>query len=121
MKNEISPMWEDSENRNGSIFSIKIDSIDQAYDVLKILTYHMVNNTMLKFSPERWDIINGLSYVAKKMEHIGPNVYWVIIKIWFKINILNIGYGQTDKILSDDVNNLISGYTVKVRPIKPEY
>ncbi len=121
MKNEISPMWEDSENRNGSIFSIKIDSIEQSYEVLKILTYHLVNNTILKFSPERWDVINGLSYVAKKMEHIGPNVYWVIIKIWFKINILNLGHGQAEKLLSDDVQKLISGFTVKIKPIKPEY
>lgn len=121
MKNEISPMWEDNANRNGSICSIKIDSIEEAYDVLKILTYHMVNNTILKFSPERWDIINGLSYVAKKMEHIGPGVYWVIIKIWFRINILNIGYGQIEKILSDDVNNLILKYSVKTKAIKPEY
>jgi len=121
MKNEISPMWEDAANRNGSICSIKIDSIDESYNVLKLLTYHMVNNTILKFSPERWDVINGLSYVAKKMDHIGPGVYWVIIKIWFKINILNIGYGQIEKILNDDVNQLISKYSVKTKAIKPEY
>ena len=55
------------------------------------------------------------------MDHIGPGVYWVIIKIWFKINILNIGYGQIEKILNDDVNQLISKYSVKTKAIKPEY
>ena len=53
MKNDISPLWEDVENRNGSICSIKIDSLEEAYIILKKLTYHMVNNTLLKFTPNK--------------------------------------------------------------------
>jgi hypothetical protein len=36
MKNEISPIWEDPENRNGSICSIKIDSLEKISNIFKI-------------------------------------------------------------------------------------
>ena len=60
MKNEISPMWEDAENRNGSICSIKIDSLTDGYEIFKNLTINMANNTLLKFNPSNWDTINGI-------------------------------------------------------------
>ena len=66
MKNDISPMWEDSENRNGSICSIKIDSIDEAYPILKILLTNIINNTLLNFSVNNWNIVNGISFCSKK-------------------------------------------------------
>lgn len=115
MKNEISPMWEDTENRNGSICSIKIDSIDIGYEVFKKISIHMANNTLLKFNPNNWDSINGISYSY----HNIAETNCVILKIWFKINILNLG--SVEKILNDDVNLLISKYSIKLRPIKPEY
>ena len=37
MKNNISPLWEDIENRNGSICSIKIDSLKAGIELLKKL------------------------------------------------------------------------------------
>ena len=37
MKNEISPMWVDVENRSGSICSIKVDSLKDGYDLLRNL------------------------------------------------------------------------------------
>lgn len=115
MKNEISPMWEDSDNRNGSICSIKIDSVDIGYELFKKLSIHMANNTLLKFNPNNWDSINGISYSY----HNIAETNCVILKIWFKINILNLG--SVEKILNDDVNLLISKYSIKLRPIKPEY
>ena len=45
--------------------------------------------------------------------------YCIIIKIWFKINILN--FGSVEKLLNDDINNSILKYSIKLRPIKPEY
>ena len=123
MKNEISPMWEDTENRNGSICSIKIDSLTDGYEILKNLTIHMANNTLLKFNPSNWDTINGISFSSKKIDNI-TETYCVVLKIWFKINILN--YGTVDKIIiekiiNDDINNSILKYSIKCRIIKPEY
>ena len=119
MKNEISPMWEDIENRNGSICSIKIDSITDGYELLKKLCYHMINNSLLKFTPNLWDIVNGLSFSPKKIDNFNLDSYCVIIKIWFKINILN--YGNIDKLFIDDISNIINKYSIKVKSIKPEY
>jgi hypothetical protein len=118
MKNEISPMWEDAENRNGSICSIKIDSLPDGYEIFKNLTIHMGNNTLLKFNPSNWDTINGISFSSKKMDNV-TETYCIIIKIWFKINILN--FGSVEKLLNDDINNSILKYSIKLRPIKPEY
>jgi hypothetical protein len=119
MKNEISPMWEDLENRNGSICSIKIDSITDGYELLKNLSYHMVNNTLLNFTPALWDIVNGLSFSPKKIDNYNLDSYCVIVKIWFKVNILN--YGNIDKLFNNVMAEHINKYSIKVKPIKPEY
>jgi len=118
MKNEISPMWEDMENRNGSICSIKIDSLPDGYNVFKSLTINMANNTLLKFNPSNWNTINGISFSSKKLDSVAET-FCIIVKIWFKINILN--FGSVDKLLNDDINNLISKYSIKNKSIKPEY
>ena len=118
MKNEISPMWEDTENRNGSICSIKIDSLIDGYNIFKTLSINMGNNTLLKFSPNTWDSINGISFSSKKLDNVS-DTFCIIIKIWFKINILN--YPSVDKILNDDLSEIISKYSIKNKPIKPEY
>lgn len=119
MKKDISPLWEDIDNRNGSLCQIKIDSLDEAYHILKSFCYQMVNNTLLKFSQNTWNIVNGLSFSPRKLDHISINSACVIIKIWFKINIIN--YGTIDKILSDEMYKLISKLSIKFKAIKPEY
>jgi hypothetical protein len=119
MKNEISPLWEDPENRNGSICSFKIDSLDEAYSIFKKLMINTANNTLLKFNPETWDTINGLSFSSKKIENLNIDAYCIIIKIWFKINIMN--YGNIDKLLNNDLEKDLSKFSIKIRPIKPEY
>ncbi len=118
MKNEISPMWEDKENRNGSICSIKIDSLTDGYKIFKNLVLHMGNNTLLKFNPSTWNTVNGISFSSKKLDNTAET-YCIIIKIWFKINILN--YPSIDKLLNDDINKQIDKYSIKNKPIKPEY
>ena len=118
MKNEISPMWEDSENRYGSICSIKIDSIDTSYDILKHLTYHIANKTLLKFNPSNWNCVNGVSYSVKKLENLNET-FCIIIKLWFKFNLLNCGL--VENILNPSINNMISKYSIKNKLIKPEY
>jgi hypothetical protein len=119
MKGEISPMWEDLENRKGSICSIKIDSIATGYELLKNLSYHMVNNTLLKFTPNLWNVVNGLSFSPKKIDNNNLDSYCVIIKIWFKVNIIK--FGNIDKLFNNDIAESINRYSIKVKSINPEY
>lgn len=120
MKNEISPLWEDIENRNGSICSIKVDSLKAGIELLKVLLIYTANNTLLNFSPESWDKINGLSFSPKKMDNIENDFsYCVIIKIWFKENYGN--NANIDKFFNKDISNYLSKYSIKVKSIKPEY
>ena len=118
MKNDISPMWEDSENRNGSICSIKIDSLSEGYRIFKNLTLNIANNTLLKFNPNTWESVNGISFSSKKLDNINET-FCIIIKIWFKINILN--FNSIEKIINEEINELISRYSIKNKQIKPEY
>jgi hypothetical protein len=121
MKNDISPMWEDMENRNGSICSIKVDSLLDGYKILKQLLIYTANNTLMEFSPESWDKINGLSFSPKKTDNnnTSETSMCAIIKIWFKHN-----YGNNtnmDKFLNPNIKELLKNYSVKVKSIKPEY
>ncbi len=120
MKNDISPMWEDIENRNGSICSIKVDSLKDGYEILKQLLIYAANNTLMEFSPESWDKINGLSFSPKRMDNLNSDSsFCVIIKIWFKQN-----YGNNtniDKYLNPNIQELLKKYSVKLKSIKPEY
>lgn len=120
MKNDISPLWEDLENRNGCICSIKVDSFKDAYILLKVLTIYTANNTLMEFSPESWDKINGVSLSPWKMNN-GENEesFCYIVKIWFKHNYGN--NASIDKYFNPHIQNLLSKYSVKVKAIKPEY
>jgi hypothetical protein len=120
MKNDISPLWEDVENRNGCICSIKVDSFKDAYNMLKVLLIYTANNTLTEFTPESWENVNGLSFSPKKIDGSGlDSSFCVIIKIWFKQNYGN--NASIDKYLNADIQKLLSKYSVKVKAIKPEY
>jgi hypothetical protein len=119
MKNEISPMWEDNENRNGSICSVKIDSLVDGYEIFRVLLTNICNNTLLCFSSETWNTINGISFSSKKIDNIKDDNYCVIIKLWFKLNF--IVQGSIDKHINAYINELIKKYSIKVKAIKPEY
>ena len=119
MKNEISPMWEDNENRNGSICSVKIDSLVDGYEIFRVLLTNICNNTLLCFSSETWNTINGISFSSKKIDNIKDDNYCVIIKLWFKLNF--IVQGSIDRHINHHINELIKKYSIKVKAIKPEY
>ena len=119
MKNEISPMWEDLDNRNGSICSVKIDSLVDGYDIFRVLLTNICNNSLLCFSSETWNTINGISFSSKKIDNIKDDNYCVIIKLWFKLNFMM--QGSIDKHINPHINDLIKKYSIKVKAIKPEY
>jgi hypothetical protein len=119
MKNEISPMWEDNENRNGSICSVKIDSLVDGYEIFKVLLINICNNTLLCFSCETWNTINGISFSSKKIDNLKDDNYCVIIKLWFKLNYIT--QCSIDKYINPHINELIKKYSIKVKAIKPEY
>ena len=114
-------MWEDNENRNGCICSIKHDLQDDPYKLLYILMVNIANNTLLNFSVRHWNIINGLSFSSKKINNYNlDNCNCMIIKIWFKINIVSF-YNSLDKLFTPKINKLLEKYSIKIRAIKPEY
>lgn len=120
MKNEISPMWEDKENRFGSIISIKIDSLSDGYNLLKLLMIHVANNTLINFSVESWDNVNGLTFSTRKIDNMdNDNSYCVIMKIWLKQNYITIN--NIDKYFNSSVANIIRKYSIKIKAIRPEY
>ena len=124
MKNEISPLWEDEENRCGSICSVKIDTLKDGYNILKTLFINICNNTLMNISKNNvpnWNIINGVSFSCKKIENVSSAVEqdYSMIKIWFKTNYTQ--FDNIDKYFNDDINALLKKYSIKVRAIKPEY
>ena len=124
MKNEITPLWEDEENRCGSICSVKIDTLKDGYNILKTIFINICNNTLMNISKNNvpnWNIINGVSFSCKKIENVSSAVEqdYSMIKIWFKTNYTQ--FDNIDKYFNDDINALLKKYSIKVRAIKPEY
>ena len=126
MKNDISPLWEDEENRNGSICSFKIDSLIQGYEILKLIFYHVCNNTLMSFNHKYWNNINGVSFSPKKMDTLATkdntdddDLHCVIIKIWYKNNYSLLG--NIEKYFNPEIGNVLRKYSTKTKAIKPEY
>ena len=72
MKNDIQPMWEDDNNKNGGCFSYKIQN-ENVISVWKKLSYKLIGNSLLKPG-----IVNTISGIT-----ISPKRNFCIIKIWF--------------------------------------
>jgi len=79
MRNKIKPIWEDNENRNCTICSIKIfnvynnnTNLEFGTELMIMLTLSIINETLIMNN----EIINGITYGVKKN--------CVLIKIWFK-------------------------------------
>lgn len=88
MRNKIKPIWEDNDNRNGGICSIKIDcfskqgKIDVGIEIMICVCLLIMNETFVQNSEE----INGISYSIKNRS--------VLIKVWVR----NFCYKITDKL-----------------------
>ena len=71
MKNDIKPMWEDPENKQGGGFSFKVHNKNIEY-VWKKLFFLLIGNTLSK----EHEFINGIS--------ISPKKSFCIVKVWMK-------------------------------------
>ena len=74
MRNNITPLWEDKQNKNGGCWSIKIP-IEKSYELWIKLSMYIIGETLTKDEY----LINGLSICTK-------NVSTSVIKIWIKDN-----------------------------------
>lgn len=133
MRDQIYPIWEDNNNRQGGICSLKIDCYngrnksDIGSEVMTCLSLLMMNETLV---PQNNDI-NGISFTVKTKP--GSPMYSVLIKIWcrdYKVNI-------KDKLpiaFIEKLNSVVrvankgsymrgpdSGISKIYKPIKPEY
>jgi len=73
MRNDIKPMWEDNENRQGGCFSFKVTNAIVS-SVWERLTYTLVGETL--FNGEKNTNVNGIT--------ISPKKNFCIIKVWTK-------------------------------------
>ena len=93
MKDDIKPIWEDKENKDGGFISLKISSKVLLEKWNYILSKFISNDLFLKDN----NIINGIS--------ISPKKEFNIIKIWINKDINNYkGYLNMEKM---DINNTL--------------
>ena len=110
MKENIKPLWEDSNNINGGFISYKLN-IDNVYIYFKKLLYNIICNNIID-NEEICENINGIS--------ISPKKHFCIIKIWlrdfdnYNNTILNDKKINSDnKELSDDPFNIHKIYNIE--------
>lgn len=120
MKNNISPMWEDEQNKDGSIMSIKLASNEDAFELFKFLLINICNSSLLKYTEKTHNKTNGITFSTKFVE--SANLQSYIVKVWFKDNFCGNNYNYNfQSIFNNHINDKLEGYSVKFRPIKPEF
>ena len=87
MRNKIKPIWEDNDNRNGSICSFRVEYGPCAMTCMSLL---IMNETFMTGN----DDINGISYSIKNKS--------ILIKVWYKIGTNKV----VDKIPIEFMNKL---------------
>jgi translation initiation factor 4E len=74
MKDNIAPMWEDSNNKNGGCFSYKIPN-KIVVNIWKQMVYALCGGTLM-VKKEHFQFVNGIT--------ISPKKNFCIIKIWLE-------------------------------------
>ena len=117
MKNNISPMWEDVQNKQGSIMSVKVSSNEDAYSIFKFLFLNICNNSLLKYTEKTLNKTNGISFSTKVIENINITSY--IVKVWFRENFCH----SETSIFNPHINERLEAddYSVKFKQIRPEF
>ena len=91
MKDGITPMWEDSKNRNGGCFSYKVSN-KNVFEVWRDLTYVLIGETISTNSI----FVNCVTGIT-----ISPKKNFCIVKIW-----MNGCDHQNPLIVTSDIRNL---------------
>ncbi len=104
MKEKITPMWEDPNNRDGGCFSYKISN-RYVGDVWKTLFYLLLGNNICT-NPTHNQFVNGIT--------ISPKKNFCILKIW-----LSTSNYQDPNIIQEIPNLSIQGCLFKKH--EPEY
>ena len=92
MKDGITPMWEDSKNRNGGCFSYKVSN-KNVFEVWRDLTYVLVGDTISNNNI----FVNSVTGIT-----ISPKKNFCIVKIWLS----NCDH-QNPQVVTSEVMNLI--------------
>jgi hypothetical protein len=92
MRDGITPMWEDSKNRNGGCFSYKVSN-KNVFEVWRDLTYVLVGDSISTNSI----FVNCVTGIT-----ISPKKNFCIVKIWMT----NCDH-QNPQIVTSEVRNLI--------------
>jgi hypothetical protein len=123
MRNKIKPKWEDNNNRNGGICSLKMDCYDRnskfdvGTEIMVTLCILIMNETFIQENTE----INGISYSVKSRS--------VYIKIWTK-EYKNDIKDKLPKNLMNKFNNVVRNHvyrkfenniSVRYTQIEPEH
>lgn len=103
MREGISPTWEDENNRDGGICSIKIES-KNALSAFEEMSVKIV----LEQATEIKNDINGIS--------ISPKNNWALIKLWNKD-----GKNDLVKTINNDIMDKYGHLSIKYKANKPEY
>ena len=91
MKDGITPMWEDTKNRNGGCFSYKVSN-KNVFEVWRDLTYVLIGETISVNST----FVNSVTGIT-----ISPKKNFCIVKIWMT----NCEH-QNPQIVTGDIRNL---------------
>lgn len=91
MRKGVTPMWEDSCNRNGGCFSYKVSN-KVVVNVWRELTYVLCGNSLM-YDVNHMDMVNGIT--------ISPKRGFCIVKIWLK------NCSLQDPNVIADVDNLV--------------
>lgn len=103
MKDGITPIWEDPNNRDGGVCSLRLE-LEKAHDIFEDLNIRMICQ-ILNDEPND---INGVS--------MSPKNSWVIIKIWNKDS-----RNDLSLTMSKDVLERYADLSIKYRANEPEY
>jgi len=87
MKNDVKPIWEDSNNSQGGCFSYKISN-DIVHCVWKKLCYLLIGNTLI----DDIEILYNITGIS-----ISPKKNFCIIKLWLN----NVEHMKNNKIFSN--------------------
>ncbi len=127
MREEISPIWEDVNNKFGGICSIKVDSTQRGFktdistEIFISICMLIVNETFIMNSED----INGISYSVKKRG--------ILIKIWTKTHhkdekfideLPKSLFNKFNQELQKQLSSILGeGYkmSIQYKQIKPEY